>query len=450
VKTDSRATAVKLNYSEITQNIERALSDDEREVIYSQLKKVEISNDVVDIISTDPDKSSREIVYYRNLKVRVFSAFDKVQEDFLTSQNFNLYLIDQIPKARITRQIWPKVGLNTALRTVKTGNITEIDKIIKELIFLLRIKEDIDYTETQYKGFSPIVNWLMKTILKYRRDGGVAHVTLTPGDHLWLCKNLKTDGETIAYKLFQQTIALLVLNASLTFNDEFHNRLRAILAGQLEGFSIKRNQTDLADIEPYYIWNAVTTPEERGILIKCAGENFFNEQNRLLRKFRNNTADTAIDQELRSLKARVDKRLAQGAKATIYGRLRFYSDLKREPEITQLLTKRAGTKQLSIGELHRYAKERGRLSIFAPENILATALDIIKKPIEIMDLTRCIYLNSDTNSMFYYKQDVESCLTVKTLYTHREERRISVEEEALLAMIETRMIQFIPGVSRRA
>jgi len=89
------------------------------------------------------------------------------------------------------------------------------------------------------------------------------------------------------------------------------------------------------------------------------------------------------------------------------------------------------------------------LSLFAPENIVGTTLGVVNKPTELMDLSKLIKYNPDTDHLFYYKQDLESSLTYKTLCTRVQENKATLAEKALLGTIETRTILFVPGVDRR-
>jgi len=427
-----------------------ALDPNEIAEIISHLQKVEISSEISDVVTTDPIKSSEVIPYYRNLKHRVFSVFDTVQDDFLTAQNLNKYLISQLPEAKLTRQTWPKAGYKSPLRITKTGNIMEINKIIHELIFLFKIKEDIDYEASSYKGFSPVVNWLFKIANSCKSDATqkVVHVVLTPKDHVFLTDKLKVESETLAYRLLLQTVNLIALHASLPATTVLTKRIKDLLSNKIEGFAIKKTLTDATNAEPYYIWQTIMTPEERGILTTKVGENFFNTQNKIYRQFRSlNPGNSSHD--LNALKRKVDSNLPQGVKATIYGRLKVYREIQESPEVRALLAKRKGTKQLTDAELRRYARDRRMLSLFAEENIVATCYNVVKKPIEIMDLTRNAYLDPLTGRAFYYTADVESTVTYRKLLSHERESCLSIGESALLQSIRSRMIQFIPGISRR-
>jgi len=123
--------------------------------------------------------------------------------------------------------------------------------------------------------------------------------------------------------------------------------------------------------------------------------------------------------------------------------------LKSQKEIKESLATRQGTRQLSVAEVHRYARERGVLSLFSPENIIATALGVVNKPTELIDLTKFIKYNPDTDHLFYYRQDIESSLTYKGLLSREVEGKLTQQEGMLLAAINSRSIQFIPGVDRR-
>jgi hypothetical protein len=427
------------------------MTEEEIAIISERLKKVEITNDIADIISSDPIESSKVIPYYRNLKYRTFSAFDKYPEEFETPQDFNLFLISKIPECTLTRVDWPEAGANSKLKFQKTGNIYEINKVISELIFLLRIKENIDYDNSSYKGFSSVTNWLFKKAndLKGDATSKVIHVVLQPRDHTFLTSALKVESDSLAYRLFLQTINLIIYLASLPSTDVLIQRIKDFLNNNVEGFLIKRNFTDTTNIEPYYVWMSVLSPEERGIVIKHVGENFFNTQNKLLRKYRSSKPGTSAI-ELMELKKKVDNLLSNGVKATVYGRLKIYHDIQRNnKEVIAILRERKGSKQLTDSELRRYAKKQGALSLFAEENIIASAYNVISKPIEIMDLTRNAILNPSTDRIFYYIGDIESSITYKSLLQKEVDKVISTEENALLLSIRSRAIQFVPGFSRR-
>jgi len=329
--------------------------------------------------------------------------------------------------------------------------MTEINKVISELIFLLRIKENIDYESSSYRGFSIIVNWLFKkaNILKGDATQKVIHVVLEPRDHEFLTKNLKVESDTLSYRLFLQTINLVIYLASLPTVDDTVKRIKDFLSNKIEGFSIKKNLSDTTNIEPYYIWMSVLSPEERGLLIKTVGDNFINVQNKLLSRYQSSTPGTSA-KELEVLKKRVDSLLSNGVKATIYGRLKIYHDIQRgSAEVRTLLSSRKGTHQLTDSELRRYAKERKALSLFAEENIVASCFGVIDKPIEIMDLTRHAILNPTTDKVFYYIGDIESSITYKSLVQRELENKLTVGEKNLLLSIKSRAIQFVPGITKR-
>jgi hypothetical protein len=441
----------KVSFAEVASAIyNKAITIEEIEKICARLKQVEITSDIAEIISSDPIESSRVIPYYRNLKSRVFSVFENYQDDFEIIQDLNMYLISKIPDAKLTRVKWPEPGRKTDLKFSKSGNINEITKVIHEVIFLLRIKENIDYENSAYRGFSNVVNWLFKTANSLKGDATqkVVHVVLTPRDHEFLTKNLKVESDTLAYRAFLQTINLVIFLASLPSFDDLIKRIKDLLSNKVQGLSIKRNLSDTTNVEPYYIWMSVLSPEERGVLIKIVGENFFNVQNKLLRKFRSFNAGTS-GKDLELLKKRVDNKLTQGVKATIYGRLKIYRDVQMLPDVKHILTQRKGTHQLTDAELRRYSKDRRALSLFAEENIIASAYDVINKPIEIMDLTRFALLNPTTDKVFYYIGDIESSITYKSLIERESKNNLTEGEHILLLSIRSRAIQFVPGITRR-
>lgn len=276
----------------------------------------------------------------------------------------------------------------------------------------------------------------------------VIHVVLTPRDHEFLVKNLKTDGDTLAYRSFLQTINLLVYLASMGSIDVVVKRLKDLLVNKVSGLVIKRNLSDSTNIEPYHIWMSVLSPEERGLLMKKVNENFFNTQSKLLRVYRSGNPGTS-GKDLEVLKQRVDSSLSQGVKATIYGRLKVYRDVQKQPEVRQLISSRKGTKQLTDAELRRYAKDQGALSLFVEENIVATVNNVVIKPVEIMDLTRKAYLHPTTDKIFYYMEDIESTITYKSLLDKEIASKLSEGERNFLLSIRSRAIHFVPGSSRR-
>jgi hypothetical protein len=249
--------------------------------------------------------------------------------------------------------------------------------------------------------------------------------------------------------LFLQTINLVIYLASLPTVDDTVKRIKDFLSNKVEGFVIKRNLSDTTNIEPFYIWMSVLSPEERGMLIKIVGENFFNTQNKLLRKYRSSSPGTSA-KELEVLKKKVDTKLSNGVKATVYGRLKIYHDIQRDSvDVRTSLSSRKGTHQLTDSELRRYAKERRALSLFAEENIVASCYNVIDKPIEIMDLTRHAILNPSTDKVFYYIGDIESSITYKSLVQKELENKLTVGEKNLLLSIKSRSIQFVPGITKR-
>jgi len=359
--------------------------------------------------------------------------------------------MSEVPNGKLVKLEYPKPGLKTDLKFVKFGSMNELVKLVHELIFLLRIKDDIDYENSVYKGFSPVANWLFKIINQMKGDATqkVVHVVLTPKDHEFLVKNLKTEGDTLCYRAFQQTVNLLVLLASLPRVGPISKRLGDLLENKVSGFVIRRNLNDKSEIEPYYVWMSVLDPEERGLLIKRVGDNFFNTQNKLLRAYRGSNPGTS-SLELEKLKKTVDSRLSQPIKATIYGRLAVYRDVKNSnSEAMDIISSRKGTKQLTDAELRRYANIRKATSLFAPENIVAGIYDLINKPIEIMDLTRHAFLDPTTSKVFYYTQDIESSVTYKDLAGKIAAGNANVGEAALFNSIKSRTIQFVPGISKR-
>jgi hypothetical protein len=429
------------NYRDVASGSKcEAISDSEMEYIIDTLSGVEIDSSVADVVTNDPKVSSKEIPYYRNNNHRIYSVFETpIPEDLEIIQNINLYLIAQIPLASLVRIPYPKPGLKTDLKFSKLGKSTKLKKFCSELIFLLEISKSIDYSETKFKGFSKLGSWLFKTVLRNRRDATekVVHVNLTKEDHNFLRQELDTEGETLVYRAFQQTIVLLAMIASLPEElSEITKRVSSLIGNKITGLVLKKNLSDSSNIEPYYIWSSVTTPEERGYLTKKVGENFFNRQNGLLRKFRSKNPENS-EKELKSLKQLVDTKLNNGIKSTIYGRLKFYMSLKKRDDIKNTLSKRTGTKQLSVIEVHREAAIKGVLSIFATENIIATASDLIKKPIEIMDLTRLVLYHNSTDTTYYLTGDLESSTTYTSL-RDTPPANLSKSEELLLNSIMSR------------
>jgi ribosomal protein S25 len=437
------------SYLDAATRAKKPIPTEEMDEIISTLSKVEIDSSIAEVISSDPNESSLVIPYYRNNKHRIYSVFEKYPDDLEIIQNLNLYLINEIPKASLVRIEFPQPGIKTSLKFSKLGSSTELNKFLSELIYLLEIRKDIDYAMSTYKGYSKLASWLLKTIGKHKRESGVIHVVLQPRDHEFLTEILKTKSDTLVYRAFLQTISLLAEITTLPITlTACTIRLNKLLKNEIPNLVLKRNLSDISDVEPYYIWASVTTPEERGVLTKTVKKNFFQEQNKILRKLRTKDNLTA-HKELVNLKKEVDKELPNGVKATLYGRLKFYNHLKTQKDTKDSLAKRQGTKQLSIAEVHRHAKERGVLSLFSPDNIIATALGVVNKPTELIDLTKMIKFNPDTDHLFYYRQDIESSLTFKSLLTRESEGIITQMESLFLSAIISRCVQFVPGVDRR-
>jgi hypothetical protein len=419
--------------------------------IISTLSRVEIDTSIAEIISSDPESSSKVIPYYRNNKHRIYSVFETYPDDLEIIQNINLYLIAQIPNASLVRLKYPQPGIKTDLKFSKLGKSTELNKLCSELIYLLRIREDIDYDNSSYKGYSKLASWLFKTVTHFKKnpDKSVIHVVLQPRDHTLIGDILKTESNTLVYRAFMQTINLLVMVASLPPTlSSLTKRISQLLGNEIPNLILRKNLSDTTNIEPYYIWTSITSPEERGVLTKKVGENFFNSQNKLLREFRS-SKPTRAHEELVKLKAKVDAALPNGVKATLYGRLKFYNHLKKSDEVKKILDSSQGTKQLPIATTRSHSKKQGVLSLFAPENIIGTCYNVVNKPTELMDLTKLIKYNPDTDYIFYYKQDLESSLTYKHLVTRSQDGNSTLAENSLLASIESRAIQFVPGVDRR-
>jgi hypothetical protein len=435
------------------------------------IEKIEISNQIAEVVSRDTSKAARETAYYKNFKDRKYSVFDSLPEEVHNLQAVNCLAIGEIPNSSLiiidfdkyqsetkdinvisdksiseaeSRQKRPHEPLRDANGNVivtpgrprALGNIETLKTVYAELVFLLRLKKDIDYENTTYKGYSSLVKWILKRISQFPKPkDGVFHAVLTPEDHKFLSIETNMNSNKIVYKMLVQLIAVLGFHYHCIYAGHIHTNLKKIIEGEVKYIQLAKNVSDIKDIEPLYQWNSITSIKEREWIVNRLGRNVFHEQNKLLDFYRRGKTEVPSDwkkpgpstvassstvildvvKELRDINSFMKNTLPQGVYSVVYGRLRKYHDFrKKNPTAFPKNPKTGALGNISYQDFLKKADDELSMDLFAEENVLAITLGLVNRSTQISDLTKLIHFNKHTLNFYYNASEVRNCITYVT------------------------------------
>jgi len=434
-KEERSSSSDNLNFLQMLEGTnKRALSDEELIEIENRIQKYDLNSKHAEIISRDPNKSSEEIPYYRNFKEMIFSLLTNIPAELLSLQDINAYLINEIPKSKITWIPNERKSLSMS-KYSKIGNVEGIKDIFGDFIFFLRLKKDVDYEESRITP-SEATKWILRFIFNYESPHEVVeedkqpsltkakdikkhmqtlHVVFKPEDHTSLQKLTGLSSETKAYRLIMQLINLLVFHYRVMISGHVHQRLKDILEGKNQPVQLIRTVKDLK-VEPFHLWTSVTSLEERAVIKKRLGKDIVKDQSKLLDEYRRGKDNTAA-KKLTDLQTEVKRTLPQGFFSVLYGRLKIYNQMRKShPERFPV---RPNTKdlrmQMSYGEFLSYVnKDKLNIDLFAEENVTAICSGLINRSTEIVDLTTHVRFDETTKKMLYLRKDLSKSLTYRS------------------------------------
>jgi len=397
-----------------------------------ELLQAGLRNNSISIENFDPDEAAKSTLYYRNFKHGKFSMFSNILEDISIIQDASIIILASMSDTSIYQTPYSDWTKSADAKGHKLGNSIEARNLAEELIVLLRLKENIDYSSVTIRP-GPLTLWVLKFIQKHRSVGKEnLHVVFSPADHNYLQLALKNESTSLAYKAMTQLIGVIIYKLSQSIVDEHYRTIVEIINGTSDMFRLKSNLSDLRDTEPFYIWHSILSSEEKGILMKKAGD-FFKTQAGYLANHRKKPRDIS-HAEIITHQKEVWSKLK--CRSTIYGRMKFYNDLKRDQEVSRILSLRKGTKQLSYTETLVYAQKQGKLSIFATENIEAIELGVCEKPIELIDLTKCVLFRQNTGALYYNWDDISLTQTVRDLEAKAKDDKDSKAASLLTSIMK--------------
>jgi len=387
------------------------LSHEEREAIINRLKNQPMSIETGELITTDIESSSRITPYYRNFKHRLFSVFEDCPGELQVLQDISLLLIDKVSNATITRIPYAGNNPKAAYKFTQIGNIEVAKRLSEELIIILQLRDDIDYTLTRIKNPSPILKWILKYISMFSYSHGTGfHVVFDPQDHKVLQSLLNTESNRLVYRVILQIINLLIYHYKVLPGSPIKQKVDEFINPQSPNYvAVRRNVSDLKNIEPLYIWTCILSPVERREIVRFSGiNNLFQLQSQLLQKWKSTNPGDA-EKQLLQINDTLHKQLPQGVFAIIYGRLGHYRKIREDPSFSSNFGINPKTKtkaQAAYNAVVQMFQQTGKASLIAEENILWILYKYISRGTEITDLTQCTKYDPKTNRPHYYWGDI--------------------------------------------
>jgi hypothetical protein len=361
----------------------------------------------------DPMSSCREIPFYHNPDKGVYSVIEDIP--CLVDIVSIILLILGSPGFPIKHLERIKFeDYKSRSNKCEVGSYAAIDKLVKELIIHLNLREDSSQYEV--KESSKIMVSISKILIRNQAKAP-SSINLTPAESLEIQRDLNVKSGTLVYK----TILMLtdVLNRCLHATSEqnsIRNRIEKLVSGK-NSAPIRRTLKDAGKIEPLHLYSIVLSSTERKwISDKCSEnkeENIFTEFNRLSRKFRK--GDVSSASSLQGFKKRMVEKLGNNTLTIIYGRLKVlghFSTSYRNELYGANRTKRRLNYVKFLTFLHN---KRENLSIFAEDNIFSTLNNYLTQSTVISPITEKIYWSLSEKRLKYVKEQITSVPIFNTL-----------------------------------
>jgi hypothetical protein len=387
--------------------------------IKARLSKVEIDESIAVVETVDKMKNAEVIPYYKNTKERIWSLFKNAHEDILLINDINTLLINAIPNSRAVWIDYTTINNKDSLiKTKSKGDCAKLNSLARELVFVLRLKPDIDYENASYKGASKLLKFILKMMMDMR-NGVKKTFIIEPEEHKVLQRELAVRDETLAYKAICQTVILLMFHYKFIFDGEFSKNITS--ATDPEGKNtiiIRRTMGDIKGIEPFYQWNIVLSPEEKKVLIECLGKDIFAIQNKLLSEFRkpSQPKSAEIASQLNTLTEKVKTRVGNSYLSIIYGRLKVYHAAKNDSKMKQLFIKDGKPRDLSYPQvLDKIVKEQKVFDLFCEDITLGIILKEINNGQEIRDLSVKTRYDEVPRRTYYEFDEIKHTKTIRDL-----------------------------------
>jgi len=407
-----------------------ALAQEELDKLTELVNTVPIDQNTIQVNYIDIAKSSTLTAYYRNFREKIFSLFSNLAGGLENLQAVNALLISEITGAKITWIDYQDEKEKKAVKYIeRIGNIERLEKVYSEIIFILRMKKDIDY-ETSEINYSDITKWMLKKVSLFNDNGANFHYVFTPDDHRYCQEKLNLRTDSLAYRCFIQLLSLIAYTFYRVNDSKYYKLLQDIISAKGNKAVIKHTANDLKDIDLYHVWNNVTSPLERGMIInklrkavpeivKFANGNIWIQQNLLLRKFRNGDSDAHA--ELKELNSLVKRGLTNSFFSVLYGRLKEYHGLRKtEPGLFPKNPKTGVTSQLPYGDFLRVMETRNKLDLFAEENITSIFTGAFERSTEIGEITSLARLDRPTNKVYYRRDELGNSILYKRILRELE------------------------------
>jgi len=301
---------------------------------------------------------------------------------------------------------------------LKMGDASVLNVFYEELIYLLHLKDDINYELSRKTKYSPLIKKFIKKVSMARlaRDKSIGF----SADEI---KNLQQDtglsANTVSFKMFQQTYDLVLAVSKCS-----QSGLQKFCVDMLTNASdckVKHSINEIGQIEAINLYSTVLSPYERQYVaetvvftlstINNEGKqvpkslNVFQYFNFWSKKYRN--GDITAIKPLKSIKTQVTELLGKPMLAIIYGRFKLLKELK----LKKLLTADRNTKRISYNNfISCIWDKKYEMSIMAEECFHSLMHREVTRSTEISALTRHVRWDSETHSQYYYSDDVSEFL----------------------------------------
>jgi len=355
---------------------------------------------------TDPSEAARKIPFYHNPDKGIYSiisdapGLDLLASVILTilgSPNYPIVTLERIPFQEYNHQE----------SKLEVGNVQNVDKLCKELIIYLNLREDA--SQYEIKSSSKAMVSITKILIK-NQGKHLKSVNLNNQESLEIQGALNVKSGTLVYKSVLMLIDVMNRCLHTTGQD---NLIRSAIDKLISGKSdapIKRTLKDAGRVEPVHLYSIVLSPTERTWInskfTEKGKDSIFHTFNKLSRSFRRGDASAAA--KLQGLKTEIVSTLGNPVMTIIYGRLKVLG-IESSKHRAELYGSQRSKRRLNYVKFITHLwRHRVSLSIFAEDNLFSVLFKHLTQSTVLSPVTEKIYWSLSEKRLKYISDEVKS------------------------------------------
>jgi hypothetical protein len=299
--------------------------------VLSRIEKIDVSNLIAASQEAAEEVVNVRTAYLRNSTKHIWGMFVESPTGLESLQDVNLYLIDKLGRGAVswvTREDFIK---NAGEDAYKIGNLRCVDTLSRELVYFFNMKGTKYVAEVERLSALTKKVILIGCRMQLSKESQKLDAYIPPATHAELQQLIQSQPDKLVYKLILQTITLIgCTNQDSETANPCTKILRDMLGGKDKTMALKRTIADAGRVEPFHLWQSVTSVAEREALIQRAGENFFKTQRQLIDEFRRSKVVGASAKALADYTEKVKKIFPSAVFAILYGRMKLYNAARKE------------------------------------------------------------------------------------------------------------------------